>query len=424
MNTILKTNRLTPPTLILLILGLLGMAGLLTWANYHYAAENPGGNDFLVHWMGTRNYLTEGVSPYSDATAVKIQTMAYGHPAEPGEHELRVAYPFYSMLIFAPFALIKDFTMARAVWMTVLEICLLAMTFFSMRLTQYKPGLGMTVALLLFGVCWYHGLRALINGNAVILVATLLYGGLLALQLGRDELAGFLMALTTIKPQVVLVVLAFILIWGLMKKRYKLVGWLVGTVLVLFVGATLIRPTWIVQNLAEIIRYPSYNPPGTPGAALAEVLPAMGPRIGWVLTALLCLLLYFEWRASKKYDFRGFLWAVCLSLLASQWIGIQTDPGNFVILFLPVILVLAGLEERWGRTGRWINIGSLVLLLVGLWAIFLLTLEPGPQPQQSSLMFLPLPLILWFGLYWVRWWMVHPTTTWVDQLKQQEKLGR
>lgn len=424
MNSIFKSHRLTPPLLIVLVLVFLGLVGVLTWGNYRYATQNPGGNDFLVHWMGTRNYLTEGVSPYSDATAIKIQTMAYGRPAQPGEHELRVAYPFYSMVLFAPFAMIEDFTMARAIWMTVLEIGLILMAYFSMQLTQYKPGLGMTLVVILFSILWYHGLRALINGNAVILVAVLLYGGLLTLQRGRDELAGFLMALTTIKPQVVLVVLLFIFIWGLTKKRYKMIGWLAGTVIVLFAGATLIRPTWIVQNLAEIIRYPSYNPPGTPGAALAVVLPAMGARIGWVLTALLCILLYFEWRASRKYDFRGFIWVVSFSLLVSQWIGIQTDPGNFIILLLPLILVLSTWEERWGRTGRWVNIANLVLLLVGLWVIFVVTLEPGVQPQQSPLMFLPLPLVLWIGLYWIRYWTVHPTSTWVDQLRQQEKLGR
>ena len=106
---------------------------LLTIANYQYARNNPGGTDFLVHWLGTRAYFTEGISPYSDQVAVQIQNMVYGRTALPGEHELRVAYPFYSVILFFPLALIQDFTVARAVWMTILEIGLIALTLVSIQ---------------------------------------------------------------------------------------------------------------------------------------------------------------------------------------------------------------------------------------------------------------------------------------------------
>ena len=79
---------------------IIGLVILLGWINYRYSVQNPGGNDFLVHWMGTRTFLTEDISPYSDETAKRIQVFAYGHPAGPGEHQLRVAYPLYSILFF------------------------------------------------------------------------------------------------------------------------------------------------------------------------------------------------------------------------------------------------------------------------------------------------------------------------------------
>ena len=103
--------------MVLVLVGLVAVAGI-TWGNYNYARQNPGGNDFLVHWMGSRAIVKDGISPYSDEVATRIQTFAYGRPAQPGEHELRVAYPLYSVIIFAPFALIDDFAIARAAWMT------------------------------------------------------------------------------------------------------------------------------------------------------------------------------------------------------------------------------------------------------------------------------------------------------------------
>ena len=158
----------------ILIVLLIGVLAGLTWGNYSYARQNPGGNDFLVHWMGTRALIRDGISPYSDETALRIQTFAYGRPAQPGEHELRVAYPLYSIVLFVPFALIEDFTLARAFWMTLLEVGLVMLVFLGLSLTRWKPGPVMIAALVLFSIFWYHGLRPLINGNAVIVVAVLI----------------------------------------------------------------------------------------------------------------------------------------------------------------------------------------------------------------------------------------------------------
>jgi len=50
-----------------------------------------------------------------------------------------------------------------------------------------------------------------------------------------------------------------------------------------------------------------------------------------------------------------------------------------------------------------------------LWILFLKTIQPGPQPQQSPVMFFPLPLFVFIGLYWVRWWIFTPTRQFLDK---------
>jgi hypothetical protein len=95
--------------------------------------------------------------------------------------------------------------------------------------------------------------------------------------------------------------------------------------------------------------------------------------------------------------------------VAGQWIGIQTDPGNFVVLFIPLVLVLAMWEEHWGNKGRLVSVISMVALFIGLWALFLATVQTTDgQPQQHPVLFFPLPILLFIGLYWVRWWAIHP----------------
>jgi hypothetical protein len=401
---------------LLIVIAALGLLGALTWANHRFAVENPGGINFLVQWAGTRSLIFEGLSPYSDEVVQQIQTLAYGRPARPGEPELRAVYPLYSVIVFLPYALFSDFTLARAVWMTVLEASLFLLLILSLRLVRWRVGLVMMFVLLLFTVFWYHGVNPLVNGNAAILVALGLVGGFLALRAGADELAGVLFAFTTIKPQVVVLLLAFLVIWAIGQGRWRVVTWLFVTVFLLSASAALFIPDWILTNLQEVMRFPSYSPPGTPRAAFIHWWPAWGGRLGWALTGVMILLLLVEWWNNRRADFRGFLWTACLTLTISQWIGIQTHPGNFIVLFPAVILVFSQLDDRWRTGGRIFTILSLLLLFFGTWLLFLNTLQAGAQPQESPLMFFPLPAFLLVTLYWVRWWMVQPPAVWYDYL--------
>jgi hypothetical protein len=380
--------------------------GALTWANYNFAQENPGGTDFLVHWVGTRELIFEGTSPYSDIVALKIQLATYGRPARPGEHELRVAYPLYSTVFFAPFAMVVDFTLARALWMTTLQAALLGLVVLSLQITGWRPGLIILSLLFLFSLTWYHALRGIINGNAVILVAFLIGAVFLALKTGKDELAGILLAFTTIKPQVVVLLVLFIFVWALSTRRWPIIFWFVVTIIFLTLAGMAFISDWPLQNLQEIFRYPEYNPPGTPGAAFSQWWPGIGARLGWGLTILVSALILVEWLRARGKGYRWFLWTACLTLVAGQWIGIQTDPGNFVVLFVPMTLVLASWEERWGPRGRPVIALLLLIAFFSLWALFLYTVDMDAGAQQHPIMFFPLPAYLLLGLYWLRWYAI------------------
>jgi len=393
---------------------------LFTFGSYQFSRTNPGGSDFLVHWVGTRELVLNGASPYSDEVALKIQTAAYGRPARSNEHELRVAYPLYSIILFLPFSLIADFIFARAIWMTVLEFGLFALVFVLLRVTNWKPKRMTLIFLLLFVVFWYHGMRPLINGNAVIIVTLLLSAGLLALRNGEQELAGVLFAFSTIKPQVVVIPLAFLFFWSLYRKKYRLIGWMIGTVALLTAAASLIIPDWIIQNLREVLRYPLYNPPGTLQDCLKVWFPGAGGRLGLAVTVGLSLLLLVEWWHNRKGDFQAFLWLFSLTLVCSVWIGIQTDPGNFIVLLPAMFFIFSFWEDRWKKKGVLLTLGVLLLITVSIWVIFITSLEVTYQPIQSPIMFLPLPALLFPLLYWIRWWCVKPPTVWYEQVYKIE----
>lgn len=409
---------------IIAILAVTGILVVLTLGNYQYSKNSPGGTDFLVHWVGTREYFTEGLSPYSDQVALKIQQMVYGRPALPGEHELRVAYPFFSVILFFPFALISNFALARAIWMTILEIGLIGLTLISIQLTTWRPKNWMLIILLLFSLVWYHAMRALINGNVIILIALGIAAVFYAIKVKVDELAGVLLAVVTIKPQVVLLMVIFVLFWALFQKRYRIIGWFFITLVLLMVTSTLLIPDWIIQNVREILRYPGYNPPGTPASALATWFPAVGPRIGTIISLAALVIIFVEWWLARHEDFRHFLWTGCLTLVLSVWSGIQTDPGNFIIMVPAIILFFSILSERWPKTSNIIVASIVGGIFVLIWLIFIFTLNFSYQPIQNPILFFPLPLLLFMLLYWIRFWAIRPPKLFYDTFHQDEDLSK
>ncbi|GAB4498872.1 MAG: hypothetical protein OHK0052_12890 [Anaerolineales bacterium] len=392
-------------TLLSVVLGLAVLIGL-TSVNLNFTRQNPGGNDFLVQWVGTRALLIDGLSPYDPQVSLRIQQMVYSRPAQTGENEMVYVYPLYSQIFFVPFALFADYALARALWMTTLQVLFVTVGLLSLRLTRWQPAPWLLGVYLLFTVLWYHGVRTIINGNEVGLTAFFVVAALLATRANLDELAGILAAFSTIKPQIVVLWIPLLLLWAFSWRRWRLIAWFFGSMALLIGLGILFVPDWLWQNLREILRYPGYNPPGSPQAVFALYLPGAGRQLGLGLSIFLGLVMLSEWVLAWRKEFNAFLWTSCLTLLITQWSGIQTDPGNFIVLFLPLVLVWAMLEKRYGAPARWVNLALILLLLIGLWWIFIATIEYGDQPVQSPLMFFPLPLFLFIGLYWVRWWAV------------------
>jgi hypothetical protein len=388
------------------VIAFIAIGVTVVWANYNFASQNPGGNDFLVHWVGVRSFIFEGMSPYSDETALKIQEMAYGRPAEGDEHELRVVYPLYSEIIYVPFSLISNYTLARTFWMTFLELVIIVLAITSMRLVGWHPSVWLFPIYLLFSLFWYHGLRVLINGNAVALVTLLVLAVMLSIKNNNDIVAGLFLAYATIKPHLVILLIIFIVLWAVSHRRWILIGWIFGGLLGLILIGMVFIPDWLLQNVWEILKFPEYNPALTIGSAFELWWPGIGVQLKWGLTIFLTILLIFEWWSAWGKDYDHFLWTACLTITVSQLIGIATDPGNFILLTLPLVLIFSTIKKRWVRIGDWIVLGLIVFLFVGLWILFLKTVVYGYQPIQNEIMFIPMPLFSLIGLYWIRWWAI------------------
>lgn len=395
------------PTFLLILLILLIVAGLagLTWANYRFAAQNPGGNDFLARWMGAHKWLLEGLSPYDPQVSLATQEMIYGRPADPAKDEDigHFVYPLPSMVFFAPFG-VFDYPLARALWMTTLELALAALTLISLRLVAWRPSPWQMALMFLFSVLWYHGARTIIVGQFAAIEALLIAAALLFILREQDGLAGFLLALGVAKPQMLYLILPFILLWAYSQRRFRLIwGFLVSSALIFVISLAFI-PNWPVQMIWQMLDYPEYSDRiGSLISIITSPLPGIQPQLNAALWIFLWGYLLVEWVLAWKKGPRWFLWTAAMTLVLTNFLTARAATTNYVMMIPALILIFRVWVERWGKKGQAVVWGVMAVALVGLWVLFIQTVQ-GNLEQPA--MYVPLPLFCLLGLWWVRWWFV------------------
>ncbi len=378
-------------TLILMAILLLIFFVVMSIGNYSFSEKNPGGADFVPRWLGVRLLLTEKVNPYSDEATEKIQEFIYGREARDDEDQVLFVYPLYSFIFFAPYSMLSNYNLARALWLTTLEVAIILITIFSLYLANWKPPPGLLAVLILFALFWYHGLRPLINGNPSILAAFFTISALLAIRNEHDVLAGILLGFATIKPQVIVLLLPLIIIWAISRRRLRLIASTAATVGILIVFATAMMPGWIGQNLAQISAYPTYTLASSPRAVFEEWWSEIGSQLGTILTVLLVLILFWQWRKAWKQDFQILFPIVMITLVITTMVGIATATANYIVLFPGLILIFSTWESNSPRYGRGLVLLTIFILFIGLWILFFSTLNGR---TQSPVMFFPIPIFL------------------------------
>jgi hypothetical protein len=382
-----------------MVIGLLLV--LLTLGNYRFALISPGGNDFGAHYTVWQAYLEHGLNPYSDEAALFTQQMIYGRPARPTEDQNRLTYPFYSIVLHGPFVLIRDYSLARAVYMTLLEAALLVGVWLTMRTVKWRPPFWLLAATLLWVLLDYPQARGLILGQFAIFgffsVALTLY----LLQRGHDGWAGAILVLATMKPTLVFLVVPFLVLWALLRRRWRFVIGLGVTLGGALLGSWLMLPTWLTDWLLRVDLYSAYTVGQSPVWLLThQALPALGQMGEVLITALLVGLMFVAWwQAFRMPDEDLFYWTLGVTLVVSDLIVARSATTNYALLLLPTMWLFEQLERH--RRGHRVIVGYFVLTVVGEWWLHATTVVGN---QEQPIMFIPLPIVLGLALVITRTW--------------------
>jgi len=363
------------------------------------------GNDFYPVWLTSKQCLQQGRNPYSTETTVQIQKGLFGRPLDPriatDPTDLRMfAHPAFTILLLWPLAELP-FPVARVVLVLLLAVMTLASIVFWTRALSWDLRWNWLAVIFLLTMCSYPTLEGLYVGQLGLLVAFLLAASILALQRGRLLLAGILIALTAIKPQMTLLAGFYLVLWSSQdwRKRWRF-GVALSSTLLLLTGASLaIWPRWIPSWAHVVLQYHRYARRALVGEVLGSALGphAAGPATLIMIAAGMVVALVLAWnnRAAAADSLEFWL---TLSLLLSIT-TVTLLPGQAVydhVILLSGALLLA----RWWPSVRstWILRALMATgLAILLWPWFascgLIVLRPLLSHQQFySAAVLALPL--------------------------------
>ncbi len=152
-----------------IILLVASIIALLVWGNLNYIKATPGGLDFLAHWQGTRSFLKNGINPYSEQTAANIKSqISEMGVEETGEY--RFVSSLISFVVLVPFSLIKDFAIARTVWMTFLEVILLTSVWLVAKWLRCLPSAYKLMIIFVSTFSFYPTFKGVMDGSLAIVV--------------------------------------------------------------------------------------------------------------------------------------------------------------------------------------------------------------------------------------------------------------
>lgn len=386
----------TSKAVLWLVLSALSAGSMSFYVAQIWSANQPAHfNDFYAPWWAAHELLLHGRDPYSPVVAHEIQTVIYGAPAsvtsaaDPANIAGGFAYPPYAALLLWP-TLYLPFSAAQKIFLAVsLVLTLLSLSLWLRTLRfPFLPLRWLAIALFTFGS--FPALQGIRLGNLSVIAAALIAITVFFLSENHFVLAGIFLALSTFKPQFVIVLIVWLAVWtgSDWRLRRNLAWSFAGSMLLLILLSEWLVRGWIRQFLSVVRAYRQY----TYGHSLLDVW--FTPAWGWIVAAgLLLAALAFGCRHRlQPANSMPFLLVTSL-MLAVTLMMIPTLAPHAQLLLLPGFLGM--LREQDSLYKGWTKLvlaGAWVLLAWPWIAAFGLLLASTRALVISLLRFWALPL--------------------------------
>lgn len=375
------------------------------------AHSRPRGNlsDLYPRWLGARELLLHGRNPYSAEITREIQQGYYGRPLDPAlpndpKDRQGFAYPAYVVFLLAPTVRLPFDTVQT--WFRWFLVALAAGSILLWRsVLRWKPSVGTAAIFIALMLGWLPMVQGIKLQQLTLLVAGLLAACGACLAGGWLLLAGALLALATIKPQLAWPLVLWLLFWAASdwrSRRRFIFGF--GLVMLLLVGGSQLLLPGSLRMFVEAIR--QYHHYTQNQSVLAVLFGSIMGRILEASSVILCAVCIWPVRKEPSTN-QAFGRVFALALALTVLIVPMFAPYNQVLL-VPAILALFMSEAAHDpilpaiRLARlvagvllvWPWIATVGLSLAYVWLTPVIRERVWPVPFYSNFM---LPVFL-FGL--------------------------
>ena len=347
---------------VLLLLAIICAGGMWIYVNRvmvsHQISEaaahgRPRGNlsDLYPHWIGARELLLHGRDPYSPEVTREIQQGYYGRvlaPARPGDpkDQQGFAYPVYVAFYLAP-TIRLPFELVRDGFFWVLLGLTLATIPLWLRVLRWSVPLWAQVSLMVFTVGSLTVVQGLKLQQMTLLVVALLAIAMALLASDLPVAAGIVLALTTIKPQLVWLLLLCLMIWTLAdwRRRYRWAAAFLSTMAILCVASEWYLPHWISRFVEAMGRYLKY----TDAVSILDLtVPAPW---GWISRLfVIAATVHIAWKNRRlAEDTPAFAATVSLALAVTVIVIPSYALYNQVMLLPALLMLLHDRRTIWNR---------------------------------------------------------------------------
>jgi hypothetical protein len=364
--------------------------------------NRPTGNrsDLYPQWLGARELLLYGHDPYSAETTREIQQGYYGRPLDPSrpgepKDQQAFAYPVYVAFYLAP-TMHLPFEAVRKGFFWVLFILTVVSIPLWLRVLRWSAPLWAQGSMIIFTIGSLTVMQGLKLPQMTLLVAALVAIGLALLASDRPIAAGVALALATIKPQLVWLLLFWLTIWTLAdwRRRYRWAASFLCAMAILCAASEWYLPNWIFRFVQAVHRYQNYN---DAVSILDKLLPA-----GWGLIPsafAVAATAYIGWKNRRvAVDTPSFAAMTSLTLAVTVIVTPSYALYNEVILLSALLMMVRDRQLLWNQ-----NLSSRVLLSL---AAVLLLWQWLASIVLAGLSFV-LPLRTFEAAWPVPLWTVH-----------------
>jgi glycosyl transferase family 87 len=308
------------------------------------AHQRPRGNlsDLYPRWFGSRELLLHHRNPYTADITREIQIGYYGRaldPSLPGDPRDKqgFAYPVYVAFLLAP-TLGMPFDRVAMAFKCGLLLATVASVLLWLRAVTWRLSRSGLLIVILLALGSFPVVQGFKLQQLSLLVASILAAACALLVSGNLFVSGILLAVATIKPQLVLPMVSVLLLWtvGNWRRRQMFFWGFALTMLLLLAASEFALPGWFRDFLSATGDYRKY----AGGRSMLQVM--LSERWGLIVSVVLAAVVaVVAWRFRKEEaSSKSFSLTIAFTLAVTVIIIPMFAPYNYVLL-LPGLLAVA-----------------------------------------------------------------------------------